>query len=130
MAAAGEERAAAEAALAEFTARLERRIARAKWQLENGYLVDAQAALELLDEELEDAGALHESVRALVERLESEALAAELESAAALEKLAAKLYSKGPDRGTARKLQKLAEELAGTPSGKRAAHLAGLAKEE
>jgi len=123
----GDVAAAARELKAEVTAGVDSRFAAIEWMLESGYPLDALTAVEELADEVEDHEAWSERCAGIVERLEGEDLAAELEAAEDLAKLEEKLYEEGSDEKLAKKLTKLAEKHPGTKVAERARHLAKLA---
>jgi tetratricopeptide (TPR) repeat protein len=106
---------------------VESRFTAITWMLENGFPLEATAAVEQLAAEVEDHADWSDRCSELVLRLESEAMEPELEAAEALAKLESKLFEEGRDEKLAKKLLKLAESHSGTKVAERARHWADLA---
>jgi hypothetical protein len=107
-----------------FEGRLAKRIARAQWQLDHGYPVQAQDALQGLARELKGEEALSASVAAQLARLDEDAMKRELEADAQLARLESKLFEDPGDERYAKLLRRLAEEHQGTRVCERANRLA------
>lgn len=110
----------------ELVLRMERRLQFIERRLDEGYAIEAQADFEAFADAAEGVSEIADQVATLGERFESEAFEAELEAQEDLEKVLSKAYDDGIDEKTVRKLEKLAEEHAGTVTAERALHLATL----
>ncbi len=111
--------------------RTQARIARGRWMLANGYLVEASAHFADLAKDVKGATELETEVAGELVRLQKPdaPLAAELEASKALASLQQKMAKdKAFDDGNVKALQKLSEKHAGTKAAARAAQLAKLAK--
>ncbi len=113
----------------EFVARTTRRITRAKWLLDNGFVVEAEKHLEKLAKDVKGAAELETLVNAEVTRLNEPARAAERDAAKAVAAFFGQVSKKKPfDAPNVQKAESLAEKHTGTKSGERAAHFAALSK--
>jgi len=115
--------AAAGTTLDVFRARVERRLRRAAWQIENGFLLQAEEALAQLEGQLASEASLASQQAELSAALHDESLRAEWKAAKDLAKLEQKLYAKGSKSVLVRQLARLAKKHSGTKSGERAEHL-------
>lgn len=119
----------AKAARAEFVARTQRRIARAKWLLDEGYLVEAEALLGQLAKDVKGAAEFESLVAAETAKLGEPARAAEREASKAYAAFAEQVAKKKPfDAANVKKAESLAEKHASTKSGERAARFAALSR--
>ena len=119
----------AKAAREEFVTRTNARIARAKWLLDNGFVVEAEKHFEKLGKDVKGAAELETSVSAEAARLNDPALAAERDAAKAVSTFFGQIAKKKPfDGPNVQKAESLAEKHAGTKSAERAAHFAALSK--
>ncbi len=121
---------AAAAARKEFASRIDARLRRAKWMLDNGYVSEAGRMLDVLEKATKANAELAAKVAEQKARLTGDAtLAKEREASDALAKLVDKMSKDKPfEDGNVKALQKLAEKHAGTKTAERAAHLVALAK--
>ena len=115
--------AAAAETLAVFQARIERRLQRADWQIENGYLLEAEEELARLAGQLADEASLRARRAELSATLHDESQRAEWKAAKDLAKLEQKLYADGSKSVLVRQLARLAKKHSGTRSAERAALL-------
>jgi len=119
----------AKAARDEFVARTTRRIARAKWLLDNGFVGEAEKHLEKLGKDVKGAAELETLVTAEVTRLNDPALAAERDAAKAVSTFFGQVAKKKPfDAPNVQKAESLAEKHTGTKSAERASRFAALSK--
>jgi hypothetical protein len=119
----------AKAAREEFAARTNARVARAKWLIENGFLVEAEKHLDRLAKDVKGAPELESLVNAEVTRMNDPALAAERDAGKAVSALFGQIAKKKPfDAPNVQKAESLAEKHAGTKSAERAARFAALSK--
>lgn len=119
----------AKAAREEFETRTKRRIARAKWQIDNGYLVEADDLLKDLAKSVKGAADLEAAVQAEVDRAAEPARADEREASKAYSAFVKQVSKKKPfDGANVQKAEGLAKKFAGTKSAERAAHFAKLAE--
>ena len=103
---------------------MEGKLGRVEFQIENGYPLEAVEAVDELLDGLKGSGEFLTRAQALESRLESEEMKPELDAARALAKLEKKLFDDGGGSRYVKKLEKLAEQYAGTRSAERARHLA------
>ena len=113
---------AAAGTLATLRERLGRRLERAAWQIENGFLIEAERELERLEGHLAGEACEERHVE-LTAALREESLAPEWKAARDLADLERKLYSKGPTSVLVKQLERLAKKHAGTHSAERASFL-------
>lgn len=113
----------AEETLKSFRERIQRRLKRVGWQIENGFLLQAEAELDRLDGQLNAEEPLASRQTELVAALRDESLLPEWKAAKDLAKLEKKLYDSGSKSVLVRQLDKLAKKHAETQTGARAAHL-------
>ena len=106
-----------------FRARIERSLRRAAWQIENGYLLQAEEELARLEGQLAGEASLASRQAELSAALHDESLQAEWKAANDLAKLEKKLYTNGSKSVLVKQLARLAKKHSGTKSGERAAHL-------
>lgn len=119
----------AKAAREEFVGRTTRRIERAKWLLDNGYVLEAEKHLEKLAKDVKGAADLETLVNAEVTRSNEPGLAAERDAAKAVAAFFGEIAKKKPfDGPNVQKAESLAKKHTGTKSGARAAHFAALSK--
>jgi hypothetical protein len=105
-----------------FRARLDQRLDRAAWQIENGYLLEAEAELARLEGQL--AGEACEARHAeLTAALRDPARTEEWKAAKDLAKLERKLYDEGSKSVLVKQLGKLAKKHDGTKCAERASYL-------
>jgi len=118
----------AAAAFVETTAsQVQSRLDRARWMLDNGYLMEAEAMLAQLSKGiggLEEEEAAAQELRAEIAAPDN---AAELKAEKALSKLEAKLYEKGADSKMVKSLNKFIAKHEGTKAAERAQALARMA---
>jgi hypothetical protein len=114
---------AAAETLAAFRSRIDRRLTRAAWQTDNGYLLQAEKELGRLEGRITSERALETRHQALIEALRRESLQAEWKAAKELAKLEKRLYAQGSKSVLVKLLRKLADKHAGTQSAKRAEYL-------
>lgn len=115
--------AAATETLAVFRARIERRLQRTAWQIENGYLLQAEEELTRLAGQLDGVASLAARRAELSAALHDESLQPEWKAAKDLAKLEKKLYAKGSKSVLVKQLARLARKHSGTRSAERAAQL-------
>lgn len=122
----GEEGAAARA---EFVARTQGRIERAKRLLESGDVAQGEKLIDSLAKACKGDAELAAKVAELSTKLASPELAAEREAAKAWSSFVAKIAKEKPfDEGNVKKAQGLADKHKGTKNGERAARFVALAK--
>jgi hypothetical protein len=125
--ASGADKGAAEGVQAELSARLESKIARIEAFRAAGYLEKADALAALLTKSLagnaEWSAKLDEPKKALA----APEMAKEREAEKALAAATKKLFTKGPDKGTAKSLEAVASKHTGTKVAERASELAKIA---
>jgi hypothetical protein len=112
----------AAATLDAFRARIEKRLRRVAWQIENAYLLQAEAELARLEGQLleEPFASRHAELEAA---LQADSRDAEWKAARDLAKLENKLYANGSKSVLVKQLAKLVERHAGTQSAERASFL-------
>jgi len=119
----------AKAAREEFVVRTQRRVARAKWLVDNGYLVEVEQHLGRLAKDVKGAADLEPAVAAEVARLAEPDRAAEREASKAYTTFVAQVAQKKPfEAANVKKAEGLAEKNAGTKSSERAARFVALSK--
>lgn len=111
---------------ARIEAGIESRLKSINWMLNNGYPAEAKDSLDRLADEVEDHEVFSVRCSELQARLGAEDIALELKAAKALAKLEKKMYKDGADDKLGKKLQKLADDFAGTKVALRATHYASL----
>lgn len=119
-------KAASDATVATFIARIEGRIARAEWMAEQGDSAVALGQLERLGKDLAGEEQVSARVTELTKKLAGNTT--ELDASRELDRVEEKLYGEGPDEKSYKALRKIAERYADTRAGARAARLAELAK--
>lgn len=102
--------------------RVDARVARVEWMLENGYPLDAEEQLEELEDSTEEAFGVAEKLAELRATLESDEFEPEIDAAEDLARIEKKLFE-DPDDKYLKKLDKFLEEHAGTKVAKRAEKL-------
>jgi len=120
----------AEQTIRELSRRIEGRLARASWLLDNGYAAQAKALADELHDALKGAGELHDRASELKARFDEEDARRELDAGKAIDRALEKLYEDGRDERLFRKLEQLAEKHEGTKTAERARHAATLRKED
>lgn len=119
----------AKSAREDFVTRTSKRIARAKWLLDNGYLVEAENHLGKLAKDVKGSADLEALVNAEVSRLAEPERAAERDAARSVASFFGQVAKKKPfDGPNVQKAESLAEKHAGTKSAERAARFAELSK--
>ena len=119
----------AKAAREEFVARTKQRVERAKWLIDNGYLMEADKLTDDLAKDVKGSTDLEPLVAAEVARIEAPEMEAEREASKALASLVGQIAKKKPfDAANVKKVEALAKKHSGTKSGERAAHIAELSK--
>lgn len=119
----------AKAAREEFVTRTQKRIARAKWQIDNGYLVEADELLKDLAKSVKGAADLEAAVQSEVARAAEPARMDEREASKAYSTFVSQVSKKKPfDGPNVQKAEGLAKKFAGTKSAERAAHFAKLSE--
>lgn len=119
----------AKAAREEFTTRTTRRIARAKAQIDNGYLIDAEARLGQLAKDVKGLADLEAKVTAESARLAEPTRATEREAAKSWSSFVATVSQKKPfEAANVKKAEGLAEKYAGTKTAERATRFTTLSK--
>ncbi len=119
----------AKAAREEFVTRTKRRIARAKWLVDNGYLAEAEEHLGKLAKDVKGAADLESSVAAEAAKLSEPARAAEREASKAYVAFVGQVAKKKPfEAANVKKAEGLAEKHAGTKSKDRFERFAELSK--
>jgi len=117
----------------EMVGRTERKIARGKWLVTNGYVAEASELLTGLAKGVKGSPELESKIEGELARVQTpdKTLAAEAEASKALASLQQKMIKDKPfEDANVKALQKLAEKHAGTKAGERAARLAKLASVE
>jgi hypothetical protein len=116
-------------ARAEFVARTKARIARAKWLVDNGYLIEAGKLTDELTKAVKGDADLEPLVAAEAARIGSTELTDEREASKALASFIGQVAKKKPfDANNVKKAESLAKKYSGTKAGARAAHFVELAK--
>ena len=119
----------AKAAREEFVGRVNSRIARAQWLIDNGFLVQADALVTQLEKDTKGVPDLAANVAELTQALASDAAKTEREAAKALASLHDKIAKEKPfDEGNVKKAKAIAEKFKGTKSGERAQRFVELSK--
>ena len=119
----------AKAAREEFLARTKRRTARAKWLIDNGYVLEAERLVGALAKDVEGCAELEPLVASEAARIGTSEIAAEREAAKALAAHVGQVAKKKPfDPANVQKAGALAKKHAGTKSGERLARLVTLAE--
>lgn len=116
----------AEAALAEFDARVRSRMDRITWLVENGYPVAAKDKLAELTKQLKGADELLAAAEELGARFEQDDMKLELEAGQAINRALDKLYEDGRDAKLFDKVAKLADKYSGTKVAERAQKVVAL----
>jgi hypothetical protein len=116
----------AEVAAQQFEARVQSRLARVTWLIENGYPVEAKDQLETLTKDLKGAGELLASATELEARFDEDSVKLELEAGQTLGRALDKLFEDGRDEKLFDKVTQLAEKYAGTKVAERALQFAAL----
>lgn len=118
----------ADAAIASFRKLTNQKLDKAEWCITNGYLVEAEDKLDGMLKGLKGAKVLHARALAIVERLGTSELEAELDACKKLDRILKKIHADGFGKNEAHKkaLEKLLKSLAGTKAAKRAEHLISL----
>jgi hypothetical protein len=112
---------AASAALGQMRARVDGKLARAEWLVENGHYEKAAELLKVFQKELKGAGEADAKLAAVAEKLKSPDLKAEIDAEKKLLKLESALFAEGPTPQSAGQLAKFAEKNPGTKAAERAA---------
>jgi len=119
----------AKAAREEFTTRTERRIARAKWLIDNGYLIDADSRVAQLAKDVKGVAELETKLAAETARLAEPERAAEREAAKSWSTFVTAVAKKKPfEAANVKKAEALAEKYSGTKTAERAARFGTLSK--
>lgn len=110
-----------------FERRIEGMIKRAKWMIENGYLLEADDFVDTLVDGLEGLDEAFSAATELRESLDSDEMKDEMDAAKKLSRLEQQLFDKGSKaKGFDKKLEKFADKYSGTKAAARASHLADL----
>lgn len=119
----------AKAAREEFVVRTERRIARAKWLLDNGYVLDAESRLAQLAKDAKGVADLEAKTTAEATRLAEPERAAEREAAKTWSLFVNAVAKKKPfEAANVQKAEGLAKKFVGTKTADRAARFSTLSK--
>jgi len=118
--------AAAKSALESFNKSIDTRFARVDTCVAEGLYERATGELAAIGKGVKGEAALTQRHAEALAKLNGEDLKAEREAAAALSKLEKKLYSNGPEDGSAKALNAFAEKYPGTKAAERAEQLASL----
>lgn len=118
----------AKAALETFQRRLDGRIARATWLLDNGYYAESSDLMKALQKSAKGVPTAEERLDALEERLKSKDLADEISAEKKYLRLEGTLFQNGPEDGLVRALTKFAEQNEGTKAADRARRWITLSK--
>jgi hypothetical protein len=119
----------AKAAKEEFIAITKTKIARMKWMIDNGYVIEAEKMGKDLAKDVKGNADLEPLVAAESARLESTELSDEREAAKAWASFVGQVAKKKPfDDGNVKKAESLGKKYASTKSGARAARMAELSK--
>jgi hypothetical protein len=121
-----EDVAAAQDLILEFTTRLEKRLAFIERQADQGFVSLAKSNFDAFQRGASGVTEIADAVKALDEKLASEAMAKELAAEQALESALSKCYEDGLDEKSAKRLAKLAESHPGTKAAERAQRLSRL----
>lgn len=120
---------AAKQTLEVFQGRIESRIQRTAWMIDNGYLPEAKEQVESLTKSVKGLEEFEASVKELGERLASPDLKAEWTAAKAFAKIEKAIHKNGLDDKMVKQLEKFRAKQEGTMAANRAAHLVNLAAE-
>jgi thiol-disulfide isomerase/thioredoxin len=113
----------------EFLGRVRGKIERARWLVENGFVVEADELAAALEKSAKGVAELSASIGELTGTLASEAVQSEREAAKALASLQEKIAKEKPfDEGNVKKAEAIAEKFQGTKSAERAQHFVELSK--
>lgn len=123
----GEDAESAEETLEVFERRLDSRIRRISWMIENGRYLDALDRLETLGKAIRGAEEYESRIEELRSQLKSSELAPEIAAAKTLARIEKKLHAEGPEPRIIKELEKFAGRKAGTKAAERARRLVALA---
>ncbi|QDU83871.1 hypothetical protein Pla163_09720 [Planctomycetes bacterium Pla163] len=112
-----------------LTLKMERRLQLIERQLGAGEAVLAKANFEAFVDAARGVDAVADQIATLTETFDSEETKREIEADETLQRTLKKAFDDGIDSKTAKKLEKLAEDYAGTKCAERAKHLATLVVE-
>ena len=119
----------AKSAREEFVTLATKRVTRAKWLVDNGYVAEAESLLFDLAKGVKGVTELEEKVAAETARLAAPEMAKEREAAKAWSVFVNAVAKKKPfEPANVKKAEGLAEKFAGTKTGERARQFTGLAK--
>lgn len=118
----------AELCVIEFQNRVQARLDRAKWLIENGYASRGADQVDALVKALKGCTELYDAAVALQTSLDGEELAKEVEASELLEKHLAKLFEDPKEEKLFKKVAKIAEDFPGTKAAERASHIASLGR--
>lgn len=116
----------AQATVSTFKERIQGKLNRATWLMDNGYPVASKKMLGDLASGLKGSDDLLATVRELETRLESDEMKLELKAAEKINRHLTKLYEDGKDPKLFAKLEKMADEFSGTKVAERARAMAAL----
>ncbi len=119
----------AKGAREEFLGRVQSKLVRASWLIDNGFLVQADALVAQLEKGTKGVPDLTANIAELTQALASDAASMEREAAKAVSSLHEKIAKEKPfDEGNVKKAKAIAEKFKGTKSGERAQHFVELSK--
>ena len=124
----GEDGEAATVAIGTFIDHVEKKLGRADWMIENGYLVEAQDFVKKLSKQIKGIDEVVEKQTELTTKFESEELKPEMAAAQALSKLVNALAEDGFDDKLVKKLRKFVKKNEATKAAARAKHLADISE--
>jgi len=128
-ASAGPDSEAAASAQEIFSGRIDARIARLRWMVDNGFLLEAEDLAEELSKNLRGLERFEPRVKEITKQLAAPGMKSEMAAAKNFAKLEKKLLADGLGGATVRQLAKFADRYAGTRAAERAQRLAALAAE-
>ncbi|MBK9384870.1 MAG: hypothetical protein IPN34_08655 [Planctomycetes bacterium] len=111
---------AASAALGQMRARVDGKLARLEWLVENGHYEKAGELLKAYQKDLKGAGDADAKLAAVGEKLKSPELKAEIDAEKKLLKIESALFTEGPTPQSAGQLAKFSEKNQGTKAAERA----------
>jgi hypothetical protein len=109
-----------------FEGRIQGKVDRGIWLLDNGYPVHAKKMLSTIETGLKGTDDLLATVREVQMRFETDEMKLELKAADKIDRLLKKVYEDGRDEKLFIKLEKMAEDFSGTRVAERAQKIASL----
>ncbi len=111
---------AASAAIGQMRARVDGKLARLEWLVENGHYDKAGELLKAFQKDLKGAGEADAKLAAVAEKLKAPDLKVEIDAEKKLLKIESALFAEGPTPQSAGQLTKFAEKNQGTKAAERA----------